>query len=153
MNIKQEKRYKEYLKQKSKRRPKQVKQKKKKKKKRRSYEELAKKCSEEQRKKANRLERKVKAVLEFSGVNYIWQQPFWNSTQFYVVDFYLPDHKIVIECDGSYHEEMKERDEERTMWLRCNMPVKEVVRIHYTQFFSNCKEETEENLLIYLNNL
>ena len=49
-------------------------------------------------KRQTRLERAVKLLLDSLGVEYIEQHPIgW-----YHVDFYLPNKRLVLECDGEY---------------------------------------------------
>lgn len=48
--------------------------------------------------KETSIERKMREELDRRGVKYLTQQPMSK----FVVDFLLPDHRIVIECDGDY---------------------------------------------------
>lgn len=154
MNPKQEKRYRKYLK-----RKKQPKKGKKfkivKEKKKVDYEAWAIKCSNDEKKKSNRLERDIMIMLDELDISYEYQKPFVNGNQFYVVDFYLTDHNIAIECDGSYHDtdKAKERDRYRTDWLKANTEMVDLVRIHYTQFFNDKKEQSTLELISYLERL
>ncbi|MGV8894336.1 MAG: endonuclease domain-containing protein [Burkholderiaceae bacterium] len=47
------------------------------------------------------------------GVKFRRQHPFEN----YVLDFVCLEHRLVVEVDGSQHEEQKEQDEKRTRKL------------------------------------
>lgn len=53
---------------------------------------------------------------QLDGVKFRRQQPIGA----YIVDFASFEKKLVIEIDGGQHneEEMRERDEERTTWLK-----------------------------------
>jgi very-short-patch-repair endonuclease len=68
----------------------------------------------------------VGEVLKELGINHISQKVMGP----YIVDFYLPDTKIVIECDGDYWHnlpKLKARDERKDRWL--NSHGQKVVRI------------------------
>lgn len=45
----------------------------------------------------------MKAMLKSLGHKYIFQKVFPSPWSFYIVDFYLPKFKVVVECDGDYH--------------------------------------------------
>jgi very-short-patch-repair endonuclease len=53
---------------------------------------------------------------QLEGVKFRRQQPIGH----YVVDFASFENRIIVEIDGGQHNErgMKEKDEERTVWLR-----------------------------------
>ena len=38
----------------------------------------------------------------------------------FIVDFYCPSHKLIIEIDGQSHDQQIEYDEQRTAWLEAN---------------------------------
>lgn len=59
------------------------------------------------------IEIKVGKQLKDYGVRYIYQKPICNGH--FIVDFYLPEYKLVVECNGDYwhsRPERKERDKE-----------------------------------------
>lgn len=58
-------------------------------------------------KKPTKIELKVMQELEEMGVEYIYQYPFGR----YVLDFYIPDIKVDIECDGDYWHSRSEQIE------------------------------------------
>lgn len=61
------------------------------------------------RKNQTMSEKKVAKILDELGIRYIAQKGFF--TPFHrIVDFYLPKRSIIIEVDGKYHEETKEKD-------------------------------------------
>lgn len=70
-------------------------------------------------KKQTQAEKRFKALLNHLGVDYAFQEIFYFSTTFYIVDFYLKRYNIVIEIDGEYHNtrEVKLRDRQRTVNL------------------------------------
>lgn len=45
------------------------------------------------------IELKIKGVLDVNNINYVQQHKLGNL---FSCDFYLPDHNLVIECDGDY---------------------------------------------------
>ncbi len=52
---------------------------------------------------------------------------FIDEWKFYIVDFYLPKHRVVIEIDGIQHESSKEYDLYRTKDLK-SKGVRKVIR-------------------------
>ena len=83
----------------------------------------------DQLKQNNPNELRFKSILEDLNISYIWQQPFYNIDRYICVDFYLPDHGIVIEIDGPNHDKQKEKDLLRTIYLKKVHGIKEVIRI------------------------
>ena len=66
------------------------------------------------------IELKVEAELKQRNINYQKQVPLCNIA---IVDFYLPEYRIVIQCDGDYwHNQLgrKERDEKQDKALIFN---------------------------------
>jgi very-short-patch-repair endonuclease len=106
-------------------------------------------------KSSNPLENKIKNILEELEIKFVYQKVFRKGKKFKIADFYLTEHKLILECDGSYHEskESQKKDAKRTNWIINNFDVKEVIRIDYKQFFSRNKEESTEGLMIFLENL
>lgn len=63
------------------------------------------------------IERMVRVVLDSLGVAYVTQKPLGC----YWVDFYVPNWRLVLECDGDYwHASPKQRayDERRDGWMQ-----------------------------------
>jgi len=52
--------------------------------------------------------------LESLGQDYRFQQTFYHP-EYRIVDFYLPDHNLIIESDGAYHD--PETDARRDEWF------------------------------------
>jgi very-short-patch-repair endonuclease len=52
------------------------------------------------------IERKIESAIKERGWNYQKQVPLCGAT---IVDFYLPDHRIVIYCDGTFWHQTPER--------------------------------------------
>lgn len=66
------------------------------------------------------IELKVEAELQRRNINYQKQVPLCNIA---IVDFYLPEYRIVIQCDGDYWHNLsgsKERDEKQDKVLIFN---------------------------------
>jgi very-short-patch-repair endonuclease len=66
------------------------------------------------------IELKIESELQRRNINYQKQVPLCKVA---IVDFYLPERQLVIECDGDYwHNQLgaKEKDEEKTKALTFN---------------------------------
>jgi very-short-patch-repair endonuclease len=66
------------------------------------------------------IELKIEAELKKREINYQKQIPLCNIA---IVDFYLPEYRIVIQCDGEYYHNLswqKERDERQDKVLTFN---------------------------------
>ena len=70
-------------------------------------------------KKQTPSEAKFKIILKELNIKYEFQKIFYTETTFYIADFYIPEHNIVIEVDGGYHStlEQKKKDNKRTAKL------------------------------------
>jgi len=53
-------------------------------------------------------EKKVRECLMVNKVEYKQQYPI-HARQVYFADFYLPEHNVVIEVDGGYHNEPEQK--------------------------------------------
>lgn len=63
--------------------------------------------------KPTNIELKVKEQLDYYGIRYIQQKYINDGDRNYYLDFYLPEFKTVLECNGDYwhnKEERKQRD-------------------------------------------
>lgn len=60
------------------------------------------------------------------------QVVFSCPPDFYIVDFYLPQHKVAIEIDGGYHKtvEQQKKDRKRTQALKKHMSISKVLRFN-----------------------
>lgn len=70
-----------------------------------------------QAKENTSIEKAIAEVLQQLGIEYVAQKPLGP----FVVDFFIPRAKLVIECDGDYWHnlpEMKERDKRKDGWLK-----------------------------------
>lgn len=59
-------------------------------------------------------------ILEKEWFSYIQEKSILNKKSFYLIDIYIPEHKICIEVDGASHEtpEISEADKIRDAFLR-----------------------------------
>ncbi|MGE3279255.1 MAG: endonuclease domain-containing protein [Candidatus Altimarinota bacterium] len=66
--------------------------------------------------------------------------PVWidNSKRYFIADFYCYEHRLIVEIDGSIHDEQKEYDEFRTEVLK-TLGMK-VIRFTNDEVFSDIKE-------------
>lgn len=80
-------------------------------------------------------EKECKKVLDSLGIEYKFQHIIQSEHKGYIVDFYLPKQNIVIEVDGSYHnnDNQTAKDEERTKFLK-REGIKEVFRFDNEEF-------------------
>lgn len=99
------------------------------------------------RSSANIYEVNVADFLSNLQIKFIHQAPFVFGTKIYFADFYLPDYKLTIEVDGSYHDGRvqsmydKERDEQflgikiRTMRIKNRETINiEMLKLRPTQY-------------------
>ena len=85
------------------------------------------------------IEKRMSELLDKIGVNYIYQYPILN----YNVDFAIPGLKIVIECDGEYWHQDKQKDAIRDKRIEGEG----WVILHYTGTKINqCLDEIEQEL-------
>ncbi len=85
-----------------------------------------------------------KAMIEFLKAHHIefeFQKPcciFKDKviTQFFILDFYIPIKKIVIETDGKYHDSQIEYDDYRTKTIKKQYPGTKVIRWRFKDFHS-----------------
>lgn len=76
--------------------------------------ELGKQYAKELTEKATIYELEFKQILDQLGVEYYFQVPIVCEKNFlYILDFYLPQYKIVFEIDGWQHETKEGRKEDR----------------------------------------
>jgi very-short-patch-repair endonuclease len=82
-------------------------------------EQLAQKRVSTLRDKATIHEKIFLRMLRDAKIPYVFQKPFYNYAYFLIADFYLPDHRMCVELDGSQHytPEALEKDSKRAEWL------------------------------------
>jgi very-short-patch-repair endonuclease len=81
-----------------------------------------------------------KTLLIENGIKHTWQKPFFDIDRYVCVDFYFPESNIVVEIDGSEHNDRQQYDLERTMYLKKVHGVKEVLRVTNKQLALNHEE-------------
>lgn len=80
------------------------------------------------------LEERMKDFLEENWIFYEEQKIFYiyaddgYIVRYYIADFYIPDKKIIIEVDGKFHDDHKQKDKERTRNIQEQYPDVEVLR-------------------------
>ncbi len=94
------------------------------------------KLQKNQREQRNPNEIRFRKLLLVNKIKFVWQQPFYDLERYVCTDFYLPDENIVIELDGFHHENQKEYDLKRTIYLKKVHKVKKVVRIKNSELSS-----------------
>lgn len=85
-----------------------------------------------------------KAMIEFLNshhVKYDFQKPcciYKNNviTQFFIIDFYIPVKKIIIETDGKFHDTQLEYDDYRTKMIKKQHPGVTIIRWRFKNFHS-----------------
>lgn len=90
------------------------------------------------------LEKAMKEFLDNHQVRYEFQKPcciYTNGviTQFFIVDFYIPAKKIIIETDGKYHDDQLDYDDYRTKTIKKQHPDVEIIRWRFKDFHSPLK--------------
>ena len=75
---------------------------------------------QELRQKANKHEKLLKSKLECLKIMYIHQYPIFDLKLQYIVDFYLPEHNLILEVDGFVHSTFfqKMKDKNRDIFLK-----------------------------------
>jgi leucyl-tRNA synthetase len=71
------------------------------------------KYSKENRRKKTLAEKRMFRLLRWWGIRFRSQRPF----DFYIVDYLIPDRRLVVEVDGMYHESRKGYDQRRDAYL------------------------------------
>ncbi len=106
--------------------------------------ELSKKYQQEMRDHPQPCERIFKSYLK--NLNFIFQHViFTNYHEFFIVDFYLPAYKLVIEIDGRQHKDNKSYDDYRTKQLKTT-GVRKVLRFS-NEDIKNMSSELVKNIV------
>ena len=96
------------------------------------------------------LEDKMKKFLDKHGIDYEEQKIFYIYdddrwiVRYYIADFFIPEKDIIIEVDGKFHNEHKQKDKNRTRIIQENYPNIEVLRFASEDLSD---EDTKEGLL------
>lgn len=75
--------------------------------------ELANERAERLRINATESEKKFKIYLKLLGYKYSFQYPVYPNNSFFIVDFFLPKERLVIEIDGGYHKDYKQKAKDK----------------------------------------
>lgn len=80
--------------------------------------------------------------------DYITEQPFKRKdiTKTYFADFYFPQRKLVIELDGTQHNNTKEYDAERDNYIISKYSI-EIIRIGYKEYQSGSRIDFIKHIL------
>ena len=96
------------------------------------------------------LEERMKSFLDEHYIGYEFQKIFYITAtdgwiiRYYIADFYIPEKEIIIEVDGKFHNEQKQKDKIRTRIIQENYPNVEVLRFTWDDLSD---EDTMEELL------
>lgn len=60
----------------------------------------------------------MKAKLNYARINYIFQYPIETKTSYFIADFYIPRKNIIVEIDGSIHNNRKSYDNARDKYIK-----------------------------------
>jgi very-short-patch-repair endonuclease len=85
----------------------------------------------------------------FSHIHHETEFPFkrYDQQKTYFADFYFPSLNLIIELDGTQHENTKDYDLDRDLYISSNYNVK-VIRISYSEYISKHRIDEIQNLLI-----
>lgn len=96
------------------------------------------------------LEERMKNFLDEHCVEYEEQKIFYIYAddgwiiRYFIADFYIPEKELIIEVDGKFHNEQKQKDKIRTKILQENYPEVEVLRFTWEDLSD---EDTMDELL------
>ena len=107
-------------------------------------QEVAEKYAIKGRKNLSPLEKIMMEFLNNHHIKYEFQKPCCIYTkgvitQFFIVDFYIPKKKIIIETDGKYHDRQLNYDDYRTNTIKRQHPGVEIIRWRFNDFHSPLK--------------
>ena len=107
----------------------------------RKIKEIAEKYASKGRAKPSHLEKAMMEFLNNHNIEFEFQKPYciYNEgviTQFFIVDFYIPHKKLIIETDGKYHDTQIEYDEYRTKAIKKQYPEVNIIRRRFKDFHS-----------------
>lgn len=103
--------------------------------------EVAERYAAKARSHPSHLEKLMREFLDNHHVKYDFQKPCCIHdkgviTQFFIVDFYIPLKRIIIETDGKYHDAQLDYDDYRTQMIKREHPGVKVIRWRYKDFHS-----------------
>lgn len=108
--------------------------------------EVAEKYAIKNRNSPSPLEKMMLEFLKAHNVKFEFQKPccIYKDeviTQFFVLDFYIPSCKVIIETDGKFHDSQEKYDEYRTKMIKKQYPKIKLLRWKYSDFRSVYKME------------
>ena len=80
------------------------------------------------------LEERMKGFLDENYVEYESQKIFYIYDEdgwikrYYIADFFIPQRNVIIEVDGKFHDDHKQKDRDRTRDIQQQYPEIEVLR-------------------------
>lgn len=106
--------------------------------------EIAEKYALKGRNNPSPLEKLMLEFLDSHHIEYVFQKPYYiykNKviTQFFIVDFYIPSKRIVIETDGKFHDDQMDYDNYRTKAIKKQYPGIKLLRWRFQDFHSVSK--------------
>lgn len=109
-------------------------------------QQVAERYAAKSRNNPSPLEKSMMEFLNNHHVKYEFQKPccIYDKgviTQFFIVDFYISDKKIIIETDGKYHDAQLEYDDYRTKRIKKQHPDVNIIRWRFKDFHSVEKME------------
>lgn len=99
----------------------------------------------EMRRNPSFLEKMMKEFLDNHGINYEFQKIFYIAgknnyiTQYFIVDFYIPNKKLILEVDGKFHKEQAKQDNKRTLLIKEHYRKTKVIRFTYKDMMNSKK--------------
>ena len=99
----------------------------------------------------SKLEERMKEFLDSHWITYESQKVFYIYDddgwiiRYYIADFYIPLHRLIIEVDGKFHDEHKLYDKIRTKTIQKQYPEIEVVRFKW----KDLSDENKMSSLLY----
>lgn len=98
-------------------------------------------------------------ILQINNIRFEFQRIFNVETskkpKYKIVDFYLPDYKLVVEVDGNYHQDIKQvrKDHGRTNKLIKKAGIDNVVRFTNDEIEHLDHEQIINRIMSYVINL
>lgn len=102
----------------------------------------AEKYAGEMRANPSPLEKAMMDFLKSYNIKYNFQKIYYIRSkggfikQYYIVDFYIPSKKIILETDGKFHREQADYDRTRSYIIQKNYPKVTIVRWNSSDFHS-----------------
>lgn len=101
------------------------------------------------RNKKSYMEASFEEWLHNHGVyNFVTEEPFHrlDKIKTYLADFYFPDKKLIIELDGTQHQQTVTKDKERDEYISSTYNIT-ILRISYAEYKNKSRVDEIKNLL------